>query len=228
MAAVLSLMEEGDLWHRYAGRHNWDAFRDSFTDNTGDHMAWLYMFRAYKDEGNVSSASQLENWCDQRAIKFSAMTAASDTWNNVGRILRHAKASLHMEKIPADRIDARRAEISIFFRKMLLHSSFLNIAVYEKGNTYRTLSENQPGLVHPSSTLIVGTWDFVVYEDFIDTSSKPYFCGVSGIDPQWLFEVPEAAVYMEELLADPHKKNLFAIKKLVDAKAKCMQNSSTA
>ena len=191
-------------------------------------MAWLYMFRAYKDKEKVSSESQLENWCDQRAISFSAMTAANKTWNTVGRVLRDANDSLHMDKIPADSMRARAAGISIFFRKMLLHSSFLNVAVYEKGQTYRTLSENQPGLIHPSSMLRTGTWDFVIYEEFTDTSSKAYFCGVTGIDPQWLFGVPEAAAYMEELLADPTKKNFFAVKQLVNAKERCKHNSYTA
>ena len=47
-------------------------------------------------------------------------------------------------------------------KKMLLQSFFLNVAVYEKDDSYRTLEENQPALIHPSSALANGGWDFVI------------------------------------------------------------------
>lgn len=58
------------------------------------------------------------------------------------------------------------------------------------------------------------TWDFVIYDEFVDVSLKPYFYGVTGIEPQWLFEVAAASAYVEKLLADPTKKNFFTVKRL--------------
>lgn len=222
-------MEEPDLWLRPDDRRSWaDLVRASFADIAGDHVVLIHMFRAYHDKKSTLSKPQLQEWCEEHCVNLRAMTAATETWDSIGPILRDAGESVHAEKIPADRLRARVDDISAFFRKMLLHSSFLNVAVYEKGDTYRTLAENQPVLVHPSSALPVGLWDFVIYDEFADMSSKPYLYGVTAILPQWLFEIPAAAAYMEELLVDPTRKGFFSIKQLAMVRDQFKQNNSTA
>ena len=229
ISAVLSLLEEGNLRFRPDDRRSWaDLIRASFADSTGDHMALFHMFRAYNKKEATSSKPQLEHWCDQHFLNSSALTAVSETWHDVGRVLRGADESVNLKRIPDNDLHAQADQISAFFRKMLLNSSFLNVAVYEKGDTYRTLAENQPSLVHPSSALPQGLWDFVIYDEFADVSSKPYLYGVTGIDPRWLCEVPAAAAYMKELMADPGKKNFFSIQQLAKVRDQFKKNTSTA
>ncbi len=101
------------------------------------------------------------------------------------------------------------------------------VATAEAGDTYHTLAENQPGLIHPSCALRGLIWDFI-YDEFADLSSKPYFYGVTGIEPQWLFEVAPASAYVAELLiADLAKKNFFTVKQL-ELVRDALKPSSTA
>lgn len=160
ISAVLSMREEGSIWLRPEAHSSYaDLIRASFADATGDHMTLLHAFRAYvgeaeklsklKDLSQAEYCRHLEHWCDQHAINFTAIEAANETLLGIGSILREADKSLKLGPIPSDALAARADELSAFLRKMLLQSSFLNVAVHEKDDTYRTLAENQPGLIHP-------------------------------------------------------------------------------
>ncbi|RZS07288.1 hypothetical protein BHM03_00038110 [Ensete ventricosum] len=53
---------------------------------------------------------------------------------------------------------------------------------------YRTLVENQPVYIHPSSALFQRQPDWVIYHELVMTT-KEYMREVTVVDPKWLVEL---------------------------------------
>ena len=72
-------------------------------------------------------------------------------------------------------------------RKAIIAGFFFHAARKDPQEGYRTLTENQPVCIHPSSALFQRQPDWVIYHELVMTT-KEYMREVTVIDPKWLAE----------------------------------------
>lgn len=72
-------------------------------------------------------------------------------------------------------------------RKAITAGFFFHAARKDPQEGYRTLVENQPVYIHPSSALFQRQPDWVMYHELVMTT-KEYMREVTVIDPKWLVE----------------------------------------
>jgi len=85
-------------------------------------------------------------------------------------------------------------------RKAITAGFFFHASRKDPQEGYRTLVENQPVYIHPSSALFQRQPDWVIYHELVMTT-KEYMREVTVIDPKWLVEL--APRYFK--VADPTK-----------------------
>lgn len=73
-------------------------------------------------------------------------------------------------------------------RKAMTAGFFFHAARKDPQEGYRTLVENQPVYIHPSSALFQRQPDWVIYHELVMTT-KEYMREVTVVDPKWLVEL---------------------------------------
>ncbi|THG22402.1 hypothetical protein TEA_012622 [Camellia sinensis var. sinensis] len=73
-------------------------------------------------------------------------------------------------------------------RKAITAGFFFHAARKDPQEGYRTLVENQPVYIHPSSSLFQRQPDWVIYHELVMTT-KEYMREVTVVDPKWLVEL---------------------------------------
>jgi len=73
-------------------------------------------------------------------------------------------------------------------RKAITAGFFFHAARKDPQEGYRTLVENQPVYIHPSSALFQRQPDWVIYHELVMTT-KEYMREVTVMDPKWLVEL---------------------------------------
>ncbi|KAF9588442.1 hypothetical protein IFM89_010201 [Coptis chinensis] len=73
-------------------------------------------------------------------------------------------------------------------RQAIAAGFFFHAARKDPREGYKTLVENQPVYIHPSSALFQRQLDWVLYHELVMTT-KEYMREVTAIDPKWLIEL---------------------------------------
>ena len=89
---------------------------------------------------------------------------------------------------------------TLIIRKCIVSGFFTNVAKKDPTEGYKTIAENQPVFIHPSSALFNKNPEWVLYNELVLTS-KEYMRNVLAIDAKWLVEL--APNYFKQ--ADPTK-----------------------
>ncbi|XP_024164001.1 probable pre-mRNA-splicing factor ATP-dependent RNA helicase DEAH5 [Rosa chinensis] len=85
-------------------------------------------------------------------------------------------------------------------RKAITAGFFFHDARKDPQEGYRTLVENQPVYIHPSSALFQRQPDWIIYHELVMTT-KEYMREVTVIDPKWLVELaPRYRRYMTDTM----------------------------
>lgn len=161
----------------------------------GDHFTllniWLTFDRlrnvTFKDLNAAEREARLERWCQDNYLNFSSLQTAARTFDGIVKFFK-TRLQYNAKPAPANFLWGEKWVHTI--KKVLLSASFPQIAVKDPSDedTYRTLEENQPTLVHPASIIARGRkYDFIIYDKFVE-QGKPYLTNAMGIDSQWLFE----------------------------------------
>lgn len=110
---------------------------------------------AFKDLSDANRQARREHWCQENYLNFSSLQSAARTLDGIVTFFRTA-AKYQAEPAPDHILWTERWIQAI--KKVLLSASFTQIAVEDPSDEYtsRTLEENQPTLVHPSSTIARG------------------------------------------------------------------------
>jgi len=103
-----------------------------------------------------------------------------------------------MDRMKLDVISAGKNYIKV--RKAIVSGFFAKAARKDPQEGYRTIVENTPVYIHPSSSLFQRNPDWVVYHELVQTT-KEYMREVTAIEPKWL--VNFAASFYRQ--ADPNK-----------------------
>ncbi|ROW08569.1 hypothetical protein VPNG_06221 [Cytospora leucostoma] len=210
VAAIVALLDEDGIQLRTGPAASLaDLVHARFMDPHGDHLTLLNIWEAYTFQSATVCArmsrqdrsEHLYRWCQEHYLNYEGLQAAERAFQS---LLAFAKREMRLpanhQFKPAPRQNWNDPEFSVIIRKALLKSGFLKIAVRDPNTDgYRTLGENQSGLVAPGSAMVKGEYEFIMYDGFIRTG-LPYFTTVSGIDRRWLFEDPLSRAYVDSLL----------------------------
>ncbi|EOA15006.1 hypothetical protein CARUB_v10028356mg [Capsella rubella] len=170
---MIAMIQTGNIFYRPREKQaQADQKRAKFFQPEGDHLTLLAVYEAWKAK-NFSRP-----WCFENFIQSRSLEHARDMKKQLLSI---------MDKYKLDVVSARNNFTKI--RKAIAAGFFFHVARKDphEGN-YRTLVENQPVYIHPSSALFQRQPDWVIYHDIVMTT-KEYMREVTVIDPKWLVEL---------------------------------------
>ena len=148
-----------------------DQKRAKFFQPEGDHLTLLTVYEAWK-ANNFSSP-----WCFENYLQARSLRRAQDVRKQLLTIMDRYRLEVTSAGRNFNRI--RRAITSGFF---------FHAAKKDPQEGFKTLVENTPTYIHPSSSLFQRQPDWVVYHELVLTS-KEYMRECLAIDPKWLVEL---------------------------------------
>ncbi|QDZ17912.1 DEAH-box nuclear pre-mRNA splicing factor [Chloropicon primus] len=148
-----------------------DQRHAKFFQPEGDHITLYTVYEAWK-RNNFSNA-----WCHENFIHARSMKRAQDVRKQLLMI---------MDRYKLDLVSAGRNFDKI--RRAICSGYFYNCAKKDPQEGYKTLVEQTPVYIHPSSSLFHSQPDWVVYFELVLTT-KEYMREVCSVDPKWLIEL---------------------------------------
>ena len=160
-----------------------DMRKAKFNQAEGDHLTLLAVYKAWE-------ASKFSNpWCFENFVQARSMRRAQDVRKQLVTI---------MDRYKLDLISAGKNYKIIC--KAITAGFFMNAAKKDPQEGYRTLVDQNPVYIHPSSALFNKNPEYVIYHELILTT-KEYMRNVMVVDAKWLVELAPA-FYKP---ADPNK-----------------------
>eukprot|EP01039_Chlorochromonas_danica_P009929 gene9929-10979_t len=160
-----------------------DMKKAKFHHAEGDHLTLLTVYEGWK-------AAKFSNpWCFENFLQPRAMRRAQDVRKQLVMI---------MDRYKMDIVSAGRNLIKV--RKCIVAGFFMNAAKKDPQEGYKTMVENQPVFIHPSSALFNKNPEWVIYHELVLTT-KEYMRNALTIDAKWLVEL--APNFFKK--ADPNK-----------------------
>ena len=148
-----------------------DQKRAKFFQPEGDHLTLLTVYESWK-ANNFSTA-----WCKENFLQARSLRRAQDVRKQLLAIMDRYRLDVTSAGKNFDKI-----------RKAITSGFFFHCARKDPQEGYRTLVENTPVYIHPSSALFQQQPDWVIYHELVLTS-KEYMREVCMIDPKWLVEM---------------------------------------
>jgi len=181
---IVSMLSAQNIFYRPKDKQaQADSKRAKFFAPEGDHLTLLTVYEAWK-------AAKFSNpWCYENFLQARSLRRAQDVRKQLLQIMDRYKLDLVSSGKNWNKI--RRAITSGFF---------FHAARKDPQEGYKTLVEQQPVYIHPSSALFQRQPDWVIYHELVLTT-KEYMREVLSIEPKWLVEL--APRFFKQ--ADPHK-----------------------
>ena len=167
-----------------------DMKKAKFHQAEGDHLTLLTVYKGWE-------AAKFSNpWCFENFVQARCMKRAQDVRKQLVTI---------MDRYKLDLVSAGKNYKLIC--KAITAGFFTNAAKRDAQEGYRTLVDQNPVYIHPSSSLFNKNPEYVIYHELVLTT-KEYMRNVMVIDAKWLVELAPA-FYKP---ADPNK--LTKVKKM--------------
>eukprot|EP01033_Poteriospumella_lacustris_P004330 gene4330-3094_t len=171
-----------------------DMKKAKFHHADGDHLTLLNVYEAWK-------AAKFSNpWCFENFLQPRAMRRAQDVRKQLVMI---------MDRYKMDIVSAGRNLTMV--RKCIVAGFYTNVAKKDPQEGYKTIVENQPVFIHPSSALFNKNPEWVLYNELVLTT-KEYMRNVLAIDARWLVEL--APSFYKK--ADPSKISKTKMKEKIE------------
>ncbi|XP_071488369.1 probable ATP-dependent RNA helicase DHX35 [Diadema antillarum] len=138
----------------------------------GDHLTLLNVHDAFLKYKKNS------RWCRENFLNYKGLCRAVTVREQLKKILKKFKVKMTSSEGDADTV-----------LRCIVAGFFPNAAHYHPSGEYRTIRDNYPLHIHPSSVLYTERppkW--VVYNEVLQTS-KDYMRDVTEIDKSWLYEI---------------------------------------
>uniref|UniRef100_A0A7R9YV67 RNA helicase n=1 Tax=Chlamydomonas euryale TaxID=1486919 RepID=A0A7R9YV67_9CHLO len=148
-----------------------DQKKAKFFQPEGDHLTLLAVYEQWK--ANKFSVP----WCKENFVQDRSLKRAQDVRKQLLAIMDRYKLEL---------VTAGRAYVRVC--KAIASGFFFHAARKDPQEGYKTVVENQPVYIHPSSSVFQQQPDWVIYHELILTT-KEYMREVMAIDPKWLVEL---------------------------------------
>jgi ATP-dependent RNA helicase DHX8/PRP22 len=169
---ILSLLSAQNIFYRPKEKQNQaDQRKARFHQAEGDHLTLLGVYEAWKR--NAFSPP----WCFENFLQSRSLKRAQDVRKQLLTIMDRYR--LDMVSCGTDTNRLRRALCAGFFT---------HVAHKDPQEGYKTLVEQQPVYIHPSSAVFQRQPDWVIYHELVLTT-KEYMREVTAIDPKWLTEL---------------------------------------
>ncbi|KAI5568580.1 hypothetical protein BDE02_12G023500 [Populus trichocarpa] len=169
---IISMITTGNIFYRPREKQALaDQKRAKFFQPEGDHLTLLAVYEAWKAK-NFSGP-----WCFENFVQSRSLRRAQDVRKQLLSI---------MDKYKLDVVSAGKNFSKI--RKAITAGFFFHVARKDPQEGYRTLVENQPVYIHPSSALFQRQPDWVIYHELVMTT-KEYMREGTVVDPKWLVEL---------------------------------------
>ncbi|XP_042498824.1 probable pre-mRNA-splicing factor ATP-dependent RNA helicase DEAH5 [Macadamia integrifolia] len=169
---IIAMIQTGNIFYRPREKQaQADQKRAKFFQPEGDHLTLLAIYEAWKAK-NFSGP-----WCFENFVQSRSLQRAQDVRKQLLTI---------MDRYKLDVVSAGKNFTRI--RKAITAGFFFHAARKDPLEGYRTLVENQPVYIHPSSALFQRQPDWVIYHELVMTT-KEYMREVTVIDPKWLVEL---------------------------------------
>ncbi|KAJ6845430.1 putative pre-mRNA-splicing factor ATP-dependent RNA helicase DEAH5 [Iris pallida] len=169
---IIAMIQTQNIFYRPREKQaQADQKRAKFFQPEGDHLTLLAVYEAWKAK-NFSGP-----WCFENFVQSRSLRRAQDVRKQLLSI---------MDKYKLDIVSAGKNFTKI--RRAIAAGFFFHAARKDPQEGYRTLVENQPVYIHPSSALFQRQPDWVIYNDLVMTT-KEYMREVTVIDPKWLVEL---------------------------------------
>lgn len=184
---IVAMLSVQTVFYRPKEKQNLaDQRKSRFHNVNGDHLTLFGVYKAWQ-MNNFS-----KTWCLENFIQERSMRRAQEVRKQLTTIMKRYRHPI--VSCGADLTKARRALCAGFFK----HSAKKD--GQESG--YKTLVEQTPVSMHPSSSLFGKNADYVIYHTLLLTTKEYMHC-VTVIEPKWLIEL--APTFFQ--VADPTKSN---------------------
>ncbi|XP_004230869.1 probable pre-mRNA-splicing factor ATP-dependent RNA helicase DEAH5 isoform X1 [Solanum lycopersicum] len=169
---IIAMIQTGNVFYRPREKQaQADQKKAKFFQPEGDHLTLFAVYEAWKAK-NFSGP-----WCFENFVQSRSLRRAQDVRKQLLSI---------MDKYKLDVVSAGRNFTKI--QKAIGAGFFFHAARKDPQEGYRTLVENQPVYIHPSSALFQRQPDWVIYHELVMTT-KEYMREVTVVDPKWLVEL---------------------------------------
>lgn len=146
--------------------------RRKFSVEEGDHITLINVYNAFIKYNKSSK------WCHEYFLNYKGLCRAVEIRHQLSRILKKFNVPLVSCQENVD--DLRRCITAGFFA---------NAAKFHYTGTYRTVRDDHPLHIHPTSVLSTeNPPQWVVFNEVIQTN-KEYMRDVTVIKPEWLCEL---------------------------------------
>ncbi|CAK9233002.1 unnamed protein product [Sphagnum jensenii] len=169
---IISMLQAQNIFYRPREKQaQADQKKAKFFQIEGDHLTLLAVYEAWKAK-NFSGP-----WCFENFVQSRSLRRAQDVRKQLLTV---------MDRYKLDVVSAGKNFTRI--RKAIAAGFFFHAARKDPQEGYRTLVENQPVYIHPSSALFQRQPDWVIYHELVMTT-KEYMREVTLMDPKWLVEL---------------------------------------
>lgn len=183
---IVAMLSVQTVFYRPKEKQNLaDQRKARFHSPHGDHLTLLNVYRAWV----LNDYSK--RWCQENFIQERSMRKAQEVRRQLLAIMKRYKYPI--VSCGADVSRVRRALCAGFFK---------NTSRRDPQEGYKTLAEQSPVYLHPSSSLFGKNPEFLLYHTLLLTTKEYMHC-VTVIDSKWLAEL--APKYFR--IADPSKIN---------------------
>lgn len=149
-----------------------DNAKRKFAVYEGDHITLLNVYEAFLKFKKSS------RWCHEHFLNYKGLCHAVKIREQLKRLLLQFKVSLISCDGDVDAIS-----------QCIVSGFFANAARLHPSGSYRTVRDDHPLHIHPTSILYTETPpQWVVYHEILQTS-KEYMRDVTKIDPSWLYKL---------------------------------------
>jgi ATP-dependent RNA helicase DHX8/PRP22 len=148
-----------------------DAKKNRFVQPEGDHITFLAVYNGW------IAAKCSPAWCFENFIQARGMKRAQDVRKQLLGML---------DRYKLDVVSAGKNYKLVC--KAICSGFFMQVSKKDPQEGYRTLVDQQPVYIHPSSACFQAQPDMVLYHELVLTT-KEYMRSVMAIDPRWLVEV---------------------------------------
>lgn len=160
-----------------------DMKKAKFHQAEGDHLTLLTVYKGWE-------AAKFSNpWCFENFVQARSMKRAQDVRKQLVTI---------MDRYKLDIVSAGKNYKKIC--KAITAGFFTNAAKKDPQEGYRTLVDQNPVYIHPSSAIFNKNPEWVIYHELVLTT-KEYMRNIMVIEAKWLTELAPA-FYKP---ADPNK-----------------------
>ena len=186
VVVIIAMLTVPDVFYRPRDRRDQaDKAKRQFDDFTGDHLTLLNVYEKWEDSHFSRS------WCEDHYIHLKSMQKARDVRKQLIQIIDQidrSERNSHSSIVSCrgNRELILKAFVSGYFKNCAKRVS--NAGHYDEEGTYRTLVEDTPVHVHPSSALYRKSGaEYVLYHTLILTNKEYMHC-ITKINPSWLVQ----------------------------------------